>query len=104
AVVADVAEAVAEINGTLIRLVHRPAAKLAHDAVERVLAADVFRVESGEILREALADPLLVVVAPADGLPPPLVRYLVRDEELRKVVERRRIVPPRQLRRRQRLI
>ena len=34
----------------------------------------LLRVERGEILREPLADPLLVIVLPADRLAPPLMR------------------------------
>ena len=49
------------------------------------------------LLREPFADPLLVVIPPADRLAPPLMRQLVGDEELGKVRERRRIVAPRQL-------
>ena len=51
---------------------------------EHVVAALMLRVERGEILREPLADPLLVVVPPADRLAPPLMRELVREEELRE--------------------
>ena len=59
-----------------------------------VVAALVLRVQRGEVLREAFAEPLLVVVAPADRLAPPLVRELVREEEFGIVLERRRIVAP----------
>ena len=85
AVALDVAEPVAEIDRALIRLVHRPAAELAQHVAERLLAAPLPGVERGEVLREALAEPLLVVVLPADRLAPPLVRELVRDVELREV-------------------
>jgi hypothetical protein len=50
-------------------------------------------------LREALADPLLVIVLAPDGLAPPLVRQLVGQEECRVVVEAHRIVPPHEVRR-----
>ena len=48
----------------------------------------MFRIERGEVLGDAFAEPLLVVVLPADGLPPPLMGELVRDEEIGEVVER----------------
>ena len=64
----------------------------------------MLRVQRGEVLREPLAEPLLVVVAPADRLSPPLVRELVRDEEVGIVAECRRIVAPHQRRRRERLV
>ena len=63
---------------------------------ERLVAALLLRVQRREVLREALAQPLLVVVAPADRLSPPLVRELVGDEEIGIVCERRRIVAPHQ--------
>ena len=69
-----------------------------------VVAALLLRVERGEVLREPLAEPLLVVVAPADRLAPPLVRELVGEEELGKAAERRGIVAPDERRRRQRLV
>ena len=59
------------------------------------LAARLLRVERREVLREAFAEPLLVVVLPADRLAPPLVRQLVREEELGEAVERRRVAAPR---------
>ena len=63
------------------------------------------RVKRREILRESLAQPLLVIVLPADSLAPPLVRDLVREKEQRiDVVERDRIVRPGIRRRRQRLV
>ena len=64
----------------------------------------VLRVERREVLREAFAQPLLVIVPPADRLAPPLVRELVREEEVREVLERRRIVAPDERRGRQRLV
>src|SRR5207249_1828145 len=94
AVAADVAEAVPEVNRSFIRLLHSPLAKLAKHARKAVVAPKVLGVERGEVLREALADPLLMIVAPSDRLTPPLVSELVRDEEFRIVVERRRVVSP----------
>ena len=88
AVAFDVAETIAEIDRTLIRLIHRPAPELAQHVAERLLAAPFLRVERRKILREALAQPLLVIVLPADRLAPPLMRDLVRDVELGEVVER----------------
>jgi len=58
-------------------------------------SAIALREEHGEVLREAFADPLLVVVLPADRLTPPLMRDLVRKEEVRIVVEGHRIRGPR---------
>ena len=49
-------------------------------------------IERREVLREPLAQPLLVVIAPADRLAPPLVRHFVRQEELGEPFEVRRIV------------
>ena len=49
-----------------------------------LLAALLFGVERGEVLREAFAQPLLVIVLPADGLAEPLMREFVRDEKLGK--------------------
>ena len=84
AVALDVTEPVAEIDRSLIR-----SRRCAHLRIcrstrgEHLVAALVLRVQRGEVLREAFAQPLLVVVAPADRLSPPLVRELVREEELR---------------------
>ncbi len=64
----------------------------------------MLRVQRGEVLCKAFAQPLFVVVAPADRLSPPLVRDLMRREEIVVTAERRRIVSPDQRRRRQRLI
>jgi hypothetical protein len=55
----------------------------------------MLRVERGEILRESFAQPLLVIIAPADRLAPPLVRQLVGEEEIVVALERRRIVAAR---------
>ena len=96
AVLLDVAEAVAEVDRALIRFRQRPAAELPQHVDERRVAARLLRVERGEVLREPFAEPLLVVVLPADRLAPPLVRELVGEEELGEAVERRRIVAPRQ--------
>jgi hypothetical protein len=52
------------------------------------------RIERREVLREALAEPLLVIVSPPDRLSPPLVGELVREKEVGVVVERRRVVSP----------
>src|SRR5207245_3473418 len=71
---------------------------------EHLVATLALCVHRGEVLREALADPLLVVVPPADRLPPPLVRELVREEEIRIAVEGGRIVAPDELRARERLV
>src|SRR5581483_11189075 len=88
AVAADVTQAIAERNRPLIRLLHAPPPELAQEGREGLVAAAVARVERREVLREPLAQPLLVVVAPADGLPPPLVGDFVREEELGEVLER----------------
>src|SRR4030095_7323601 len=104
ALAADVAETIPEIDRSLSALVDRPLPHLPHHRRKDVVAALALRVERGEVLREAFADPLLVVVAPADRLAPPLVGELVSDEEIGKAVERRRIVAPHQRRARQRLI
>ena len=90
AVALDVAEPIAEIDRALIGILHRPAAELAQHVAERVLAAPLLRVERGEVLREAFAQPLLVIVLPAHRLAEPLMRELVREEELGEVLERRR--------------
>src|SRR5207249_1239780 len=57
-----------------------------------------------EVLREPFADPLLVIIPPADRLAPPLMRELVREKELGERAEGNRIVSPVQRRRRERLI
>ena len=88
------AEAIAKIDWPLVRLGDAPAAELAKHRSRRGIAVGALRVQRGEILREPLADPLLVVVLPADRLSPPLVRELVREEELRDACKRRRIVAP----------
>ena len=90
--------------GSLIARVDAPLAQLLQHRDERVLAFLVLRVQRGEVLREALAEPLLVVVAPADRLSPPLMGELVREEEIGIVAERRRIVSPDERRARQRLV
>jgi hypothetical protein len=55
----------------------------------------VLCVKRREVLREAFAEPLLVIVLPAHRLPPPLMGGFVRDEKFRELVEVRRIVAPR---------
>src|SRR6185503_16396656 len=64
----------------------------------------LLRVQRGEVLCEAFAEPLFVIVLPADGLPPPLMRELVGEKELGESVERRRIVAPRRTVRRDRVL
>ena len=54
----------------------------------------LLRVEGGEVLREAFAQPLFVIVLPPDSLPPPLVRELVREIERRKALEVDGVVAP----------
>ena len=81
----DVTETVPEVDGPLVRFRQRPLPELPEHVLEDALAACVARVQRGEVLREALAQPLLVVVAPADRLAPPLVGELVGEEELRKI-------------------
>src|SRR5215467_12066111 len=103
AVVLDVAKAVPQIDRALIGLAHRPAAHMTQDALKHRIAALMLCVEGREVLRKSLAQPLLVVVAPAHRLSEPLMRQLVRDEEVGKLVERRGIVPPDDLIERQRL-
>ena len=97
-------EPVTEIHRPLLRLVDAPLTELSQDGDEHVVAALVLCVHRREVLREALADPLLMVVPPADRLAPPLVRELVREEELRIAPERGRIVAPDELRARELLI
>jgi hypothetical protein len=104
AVSPDVAEPVAEIHRTLLRLIHRPTPHLPQHVVEQHFAAIVGRVERGEILGEAFAQPLLVIVLPAHGLAPPLVRDLVREEVRSVALEGDGIVSPVERRHRQRLI
>jgi hypothetical protein len=104
ALIADVSEPVSEVDRTLIRVVHAPLAQLPQHGGKNVVALLLLRVERREVLREALAEPLLVVVAPADRLPPPLVRELVGEEEVGKTAERGRVVAPDQRRRGKRLI
>src|SRR4029079_19298561 len=104
AVVGGVSEPVSEVDRTLIRVVHAPLEQLAQHGREDVVALLLLRVERREVLREAFAEPLLVVVAPTDRLAPPLVRELVGEEEVGKTAERGRVVAPDQRRRGKRLI
>ena len=104
AVAAKVPKPVAERDRSFGRLADRPAAHLPHHPREDIVAALALRVESGEVLGEALAQPLIVIGPPSDSLPPPLMRDLVGQEEVGIVLERRRVVPPRHLRRGQRLV
>ena len=90
----DVAEPVAEMHRPLVGFRERPAPELPQHVQEHAVAPRLLRPERREVLREALAEPLLVVVLPADGLSPPLVRQLVGDEEVGEVVERRRVAAP----------
>ncbi len=85
-------------------MIHRPAAELAHDLPEGLFTASLLRVQRGEVLSEALAQPLLVIILPTNGLAPPLMREFVGDKELREVVERRRVVPERKRCNRQRVV
>jgi hypothetical protein len=92
--VLDVTEPVPEINRPLIRSVERPSRHLSNNRIEHVFALQLFGVERREILREAFTQPLLVIILPADGLSPPLMRGLVRQEKFREVVEVRRVGAP----------
>ena len=104
AFVLNVAEAIAERDRALRRVLRRRLAHLRDEIAHDVLAAVRAGVEHGEVLREPLAQPLLVVVLPADRLAPPLVRDFVRQKQMRvDVLERDRILRPRKRRRRQRL-
>ena len=102
AVVPDVSEAIAEIHGTLIGSIDGPARHLRDHLLEGRVLPPVFGVERGEILREALADPLLVIVLPAHRLSPPLMCGLMGEEKLGEIVEIRRVGAPRDRRRRRR--
>ena len=55
---------------------------------------DLLGVEQRKKLREAFADPLLVVVLARDCLPPELVRQFVGEEVLREVLEGHRVACP----------
>src|SRR5205085_1968006 len=68
---------VAERDRSLIAHVERPAAELTQHLLKRLVAAPLLRVERREVLSEPFAQPLLVIVLPADRLAPPLVRHLV---------------------------
>ena len=94
AVASDVTESIAEINRSLVGLLHAPSAELPQHVREGLFATLALSKERGKVLGEPFADPLLVIVSPSDCLAPPLVRELVRQEELRIVVERSRIVAP----------
>ena len=67
---------------------------MAEHGRERLVTVVMLRVQRGEVLRESFAQPLLVIVAPADRLSPPLMRELMRQEELGEPVEVGRIVAP----------
>src|SRR4029450_1955834 len=82
------------MNRALSRVGQRPPPELPQHVEEDAIAAGALRIERGEVLREAFANPLLVVVLPADCLAPPLVSQFVREEELREALERRRVAAP----------
>ena len=88
------AEAVAQIDGPLVGVSQRPSPHPLDDVLEDVGPLVVLRVEGREVLRQPLAQPLLVVVLPADRLSPPLMRDLVSEEEGREAGEDRRIGLP----------
>ncbi len=96
AVVLQMPEAIPKVDRALIGLGERPSTKLAQHVLERVLATGLLRIERREILGEAFAQPLLVVVLPAHCLPPPLVGQLMSHKEVGIVAKRRRVVAPRQ--------
>ena len=96
--VADMTEPVAQVDRSLLRGVDRPLAHLPHDRAEGLIAAMVLRVQRREILGETFAQPLFVIVAPADRLSPPLMRHFMGKKELGIPVERRRVVAPDQRR------
>jgi hypothetical protein len=52
-------------------------------------------VERGEVLREALAEPLIVVGVPAHRLAPPLMGDFVGRKKVGMPIERSRVVAPR---------
>src|SRR6478609_4770730 len=85
--VLDVTETVAQVHWTLIRIGKAPSAELPQHVGECFLSPGLLRVQRREVLREARAQPLLVIVLAADGLAPPLMRELVREKELREAVE-----------------
>src|SRR5262245_17547842 len=90
----DVTEAITEIDRPLVGIFERPLAELAQDVAERAFTAPLLRIQRRQVLREAFAQPLLVIVLPADRLPEPLMRELVRHEELGEALERGRIIAP----------
>ena len=100
----DEAEPIAQMHRALIRIAQRPAAELPQHVHEGAVAARLLRVERREVLREAFTQPLLVVVLPSDRLSPPLVRELVGQKEFWEVFERRRVVAPRRVSHRQRVL
>jgi hypothetical protein len=100
----DVAQSISQIDRSLRRHFDGPPSHLLDHAGELIRPALALGVQRGEVLREAFADPLLVVILPADRLPPPLVRDFMRQEEARIVVERDGIVAPRVRRSRERLV
>ena len=63
-------------------LIDAPAAHMPENGRERLVTVAQLSVQRGEVLRESFAQPLFVVVAPADRLSPPLMRELMRQKEL----------------------
>src|SRR5580765_8271003 len=94
AIVSDVAEAIAQVDRSLIGFLQAPLAPLPEHLAEDLRSAPALGVQTGEKLREAFAEPLLVVVLPTDRLAPPLMRELVREEELREALEVRGVRAP----------
>ena len=82
-----VTEPIPQIDGTLIRLVERPPPELPEHLHELLFTVAVLCVQRGEILRKPFAQPLLVVVLPADGLAPPLMCDLMSEKEVGEAVE-----------------
>src|SRR4029079_12085562 len=74
----DVAEAMPEVDGPLVRVAQGPAAHAREHVPEGALAPAVADPEGGRVLGERLRDPALVVVLPGHSVAPPLVRELVR--------------------------
>ena len=99
----NVSEPISEIDRTFGRRIHRGPSHLPKNAGQT--AFPIFlSVERGKVLRERLAEPLLVIILPTHRLAPPLVRQFVRDEERGKVFKVHRIVAPHDRRSRHQLI
>src|SRR5687767_10832186 len=104
AVALHVAQPVSQMNRAMAGQVQRRLAHLLKEPTFGFRAAVVAGIERGEVLREALTEPLFVIVLPADRLAPPLMGRLMRQKKERMTGQRYRIAAPGKTRRQRWLI